>query len=262
MVISPPFDFYDCNATVGRGSVRNPESAYKVADMARIMDYYGIKRALVSHAMCEGSGPLPGNELLLSDIGGYDRFSPCWVLLPGHTEEFGDLKALGRRMVETGVKTAKIYPVNHNFDLSEWCIRDLLSELEEHRIPLLINFNIVHYSEADRKIQWDKIHEICENHKDLPVILLRVGMNVNRNLFPLFGQFENLMIDISYYQVNDGIETICEKFGANHLLFGTGLPVFSPAAPISMLMYSDVSPDEKRMIGGGNLIRLLEMART
>jgi predicted TIM-barrel fold metal-dependent hydrolase len=82
-------------------------------------------------------------------------------------------------------------------------------------------------------------------------------MTINRNLFPLLALFENLHIDISYYQVNDGIEVICEKFGAHHLLFGTGLPVFSPAAPISMLMYSRISMKEKKMIGCENLRKLL-----
>jgi len=261
MGINPPIDLFDCNAMVGMPSstnryARNPECVYKARDLISIMDHYGIKCALVSHAICEENGPTPGNEILLSDIKEYDRFYPCWVLLPNHTGELGDLKAFVRRMVETGVRAAKIYPVNHHFSLSEWCIGDLLSELEEYHIPLLMDFNELHYKEE--KIQWDKIYEICKNHKNLPVILLRVGCYVNRSLFPLFERFENLHIDISYFQVNDGIEIICEKFGAHHLLFGTGLPVFSPAAPISMLMYSGISMEEKRMVGGENLQRLLE----
>ncbi|MGQ9597006.1 MAG: amidohydrolase family protein [Thermoproteota archaeon] len=152
-----------------------------------------------------------------------------------------------------------MYPNNHHFSLSEWCVGELLSELEEYRMPLLIDFSIIHYHDAIQKIQWNAIYDICKNHKNLPVILLRMGLAVNRNLFPLLALFENLYVDISYYQVNNGIETICEKFGAHHLLFGTGLPVFSPAAPLSMLMYSGISIEEKKMIGGENLKRLLKL---
>ena len=253
-----PIDLFDCNATIGRRAVRNPESPYTIEGLARIMDHHKIKHALVSHAICESSGPFPGNELLLSEIEGFERFVPCWVLLPEHTGELGDMKALMKRMAEANVRAVKMYPVKHYFNLSEWCVGSLVSELERRRVPLLMDFDIVHYSDAQRRIQWDQIYELCKNHQDLPIILLRVGMNVNRNLFPLLGRFENIFMDISYYQANDGIETICEAFGAHHLLFGTGLPIFSSAAPISMLMYSGISHEEKRMIGGLNLRKLLD----
>jgi predicted TIM-barrel fold metal-dependent hydrolase len=251
---------FDCNSTIGRKAVRNPGCAYTPEDIISIMDYYMINRALVSHAICEGNGPLPGNKMLLSEINGYDRFIPCWVLLPNLTGELGDKKIsdLIDEMLEKGVKAAKIYPYNHRLCLSEWCMRELLSALEEHRIPLLMDFSIVHYSESVWKIPWNDIYEICRNHKNLPVILLRVGGNVNRILFPLLDKFENLHIDISYYISNDGLEIICEKFGANHLLFGTGMPTYSPAGPLSMLLYSNISLKEKRMIGGENMDRLLK----
>lgn len=254
-------DLFDCNATIGRKAVRNPESVYEVEEFKSIMDYYGIKRALVSHGTCEDSGPFPGNEVLLSEIEGHERLVPCWVVLPNHTGELGNLRDFIRNMLNKNVKAVKIYPDRHQFSLSEWCSGELFSLLEEHHIPLLLDFNIVHYSEAKYKIRWNDIYEICKNHKNLPIILLRIGGGVNRNLFPLLGLFENLYIDISYYNVNNIIETICDRFGAHRLLFGTGLPIFSPAAPVSMLMYSAISMSEKRLIGSENLERLLESVR-
>ncbi len=258
----PPMDFFDCNITIGRRATRNVGSVYTVSDIASTLDHYGIKRALVSHAMCEDSGPLPGNEILLSEIKGHDRFAPCWVLLPDHTGEVDDPESLVTRMAENGVKATKIYPIKHYFSLSEWCTGKILSKLAQHEVPLLIDFNIVHYSDAAQNIHWDSINEICRNYEDLPVILLRLGGNVNRNLFPLLGKFENLHIDISYYSVNDGIEMVCEKFGADHLIFGTGLSTFSPEAPISMLIYSDIPMRDKRAIAYGNLDELLKSALT
>jgi predicted TIM-barrel fold metal-dependent hydrolase len=253
-------DLFDCNLTIGKRAVRNPGCAYTPKDIVSIMDYYKISRALVSHAICEGNGPFPGNEILLSEINGYGRFIPCWVLLPNSTGELGDKKIsdLVNEMLERGVKAAKIYPCGHRLCLSEWFMGELLSTLEEHRIPLLMDFGIVHYSESSWKIPWNDVYEICKNHKNLPVILLRIGGNVNRNLFPLLDKFENLHIDISYYISNDCLEIICEKFGANHLLFGTGMPTYSPAGPLSMLLYSGVPSRDKKMIGGENMDRLLK----
>jgi len=161
-------------------------------------------------------------------------------------------------MLSNDVKAAKIYPVSHHFSLSEWSVGHILEKLDEHRMPLLIDFNIVHYSDAVMNVQWDKVHDICARHRDLPVILLRLGANVDRNLFPLLGMFENLHVDLSYYTVNEGIERICDMFGPEHLIFGTGLPVMSPAGPISMLMYSNIPLSMKRSIASENLERMLE----
>lgn len=95
-------------------------------------------------------------------------FTPCRVLLPSHTGELDDLRTL-ITMVKKGVKAAKIYPKNHYFSLSEWCVGELLSELEEYRMPILIDFSIIHYHDAIQKIQWNAIYDICKNHKNLPV---------------------------------------------------------------------------------------------
>ncbi|MEM2352269.1 MAG: amidohydrolase family protein [Thermoproteota archaeon] len=252
-------ELFDCNVTIGRRAARNPGCAYMPKDIVSIMDYYRIDRALVSHAMCEGNGPLPGNEILLSDTAGYDRLIPCWTLLPNFTGELSEdgISNFIDKMLNMGVKVSKIFPYYHRYHLSEWCTGELFSKLEEHRIPLLMDFGITHYSESEWKIPWNDIYEICRNHKNLPVILLRVGGNVNRKLFPLLGRFENLHLDISYYISNDGLEIICEEFGAEHLLFGTGMPVYSPAGPLSMLIYSGISAREKRAIGSENLRRLI-----
>ncbi|MGQ9597007.1 MAG: hypothetical protein ACUVQY_01820 [Thermoproteota archaeon] len=104
MHLNPPIDLFDCNTTIGRRSVRNPECAYMNRDLISIMESYGIKYALVSHAMCEECGPIPGNEILLSEIEGYDRFYPCWILLPSYTGELDDLRTLIITMVKKGLK--------------------------------------------------------------------------------------------------------------------------------------------------------------
>lgn len=250
---------FDCNSTIGRRAARNPGSVYNVKDLLYVMDNHSIRRALVSHASCQDSGPTPGNEILMSETRGISRLVPCWVLLPNHTRELGDDTCdFFRRMLANDVKAAKIYPINHHFSLSEWSVGSMLEKLDEYRMPLLIDFSIVHYSDAIMNVQWDKIHEICSRHRNLPVILLRIGANVDRNLFPLLEIFDNLHIDISYYSVNDGIERICDMFGPEHLVFGTGLPVMSPAGPIAMLMYSNIPLSMKQSIASGNLERMLE----
>ena len=51
------------------------------------------------------------------------------------------------------------------------------------------------------------------------------------------------------------------EFGAERLLFGSFLPVSDPLVPIGMVLDADLSEEEKRLIAGDNLRRLLEGVR-
>ena len=83
----------------------------------------------------------------------------------------------------------------------------------------------------------------------------------NRRLFPLLEQYPNLYIETSYYVVHRGIELICRHFGAERLLFGTGLPQRAPGPAITALSYSQISDQERALIASGNLRRLLAEVR-
>jgi predicted TIM-barrel fold metal-dependent hydrolase len=245
--------FFDCNCVVGRRSIRRSGVSgeaefYSIESLLDEMDYAGIDEALVYHSLAKEYVPMLGNRQLTEEIAGNDRLHPCWVVMPHSTGEMPPPEALAREMLEQGVKAVRLFPSDHLFSLSDWCSGRLLGELERHGIVVIIEID---------QIGWDGLHGLCDRHPNLSVIITNLGYRINRNLYPLLEKFGNLYVETSGYQMNSGIEALCARFGADRIIFGARLPFFTPGPAVSMINYSLISSEEKEMIGGGNLRRLL-----
>lgn len=247
-------EFFDCNCSFGMRSIRYPGSFYKIEDLVNKMEYYGIKRALVYHSMAREYSPSIGNEMLMEEIKNYPSLTPVWTVMPHHTEEFPNPYELAEQMKLNKVKAVTMFPsmMDQAYSMAEWNCGELFSMLEEHRIPLFLSFE---------QTSWNELHDLLSNHPKLNVILTNVNYRIDRNLFALFKKFENLFIETHGYKVFQGIEQICNKFGAHRLIYGSGMPVFSGSAAVSMINYAQISEEEKEMIAFKNLEALLEGVR-
>ena len=98
---------------------------------------------------------------------------------------------------------------------------------------------------------------ILKAHPSLNLVLLRTSYRCDRMLYPLFEKYDGLAIEAATYQVTHGIEEVCTRFGAERLLFGTGLPFTEAGPSIAQITYAEISDEEKQLIAGGNLRRLL-----
>jgi predicted TIM-barrel fold metal-dependent hydrolase len=244
---------------IGRWPNYQPGSFYSSEGLVNEMNYHGIDEALVFHSLAKDYSPAIGNAELLEQIQGNTRLHPCWVLLPHHTKEMPELRHIIRQMREIGVKAVWLFPIKHNLSLDQELTGDLFSTLNRYKVPLFLDFGNVHWS--DRSTDWSAVKRICLDFPDLPVILIHEGIAINRILYPLLEIAENLHLELSYYQVHRGIEDICERFGPEHLLFGSGMPIYSPGPPITMVTYSNISEEAKRLIAGDNLRNLLGNSR-
>jgi predicted TIM-barrel fold metal-dependent hydrolase len=243
-------NYFDCSCIAGRRNIIDPGSFYKVEDIVKKMEYYGIDKALVYHSMAREYDPKTGNEMLMKDIEGYSQLYPAWVVMHHHTGEFPAPKELAVQMKNNGVKAVRMYPAptDLNFSLADWNCGELLSMLEECRVPLFIG--------ADQ-ISWDGMNDLLKNHPKLRVVYTDVGYRCDRNLYATLERYENLSIEIYSYKVHRGIEEICRRFGAGRLIFGSGMPVYSGGSAVSMINYAGISLKEKQMIASENLEKLL-----
>lgn len=245
--------FFDSHCMIGRRMGRTPREIWRVDQLLDAMDYFGIERALVFHALAKEYDPATGNEWLLKDIEATDRLYGCWVLLPSHTREMPPPVRLVEEMIRCGVRAARIFPKMHSFSLEPWSCGDLFAALEAYRVPLCVDRD---------QVEWPDVERICRDHPNLPVVITSIGYRENRSLYPLFEAFEHLYIDLSWYSVHRGIEAVCRRFGAPHLLFGTRMPLFTPGPALTAVAYADISEGERALIAGGTLWGLLEGGRT
>lgn len=257
--------YIDCDTRVGRSSgTRNVGGFDKSArDLLLEMDRFGIDKAIVFHTMALEYSPSVGNEMLMKEIRGLeDRLLPCWVVLPHQTGEMPHPKKLVPEMLENGVGFARIFPNfpanSHRFELAEWCIGELLSELEEASIPLLVDFSLFRREQPPFR----DVYSMCSNHPKLPIILTGTQARNNRSLYPLLSLFDNLYIQTGGFYVHRGLEDVVERIDNRPLLFGSSWPVLGMGAAHFHLERSLISQDEKNRISGGTLIDLISRVET
>jgi predicted TIM-barrel fold metal-dependent hydrolase len=244
-------NYYDCSCIIGRRNIVDPGSFYKVEDLVKKMNHYGIKKALVYHSMAREYDPLIGNSLIMNEINGYKNLIPVWVVMHHHTGEFPGPEELAEKMKKSGIKAVRMFPspTEHNYSIADWNCGELFSMLEKYRIPLFIG--------ADQ-IKWNEINELFCNHPEIRVVYTDVGYGCNRNLYATIEKHNNLSIETYSYKVHRGIEEICRRFGAKRLIFGSGSPIYSGGSAICMINYAEITIKEEQMIAGENLEKLLE----
>jgi predicted TIM-barrel fold metal-dependent hydrolase len=250
---------FDANCQLGPSDWTVCDAPTSVAQLTAEMDRCGIREALVHHSFASGYHPGIGNDTLAAEISGVPRLRASWVVLPHHTGEMQPPTVLIYRTLAAGARAVRVFPARHRFLLSDWTTNELLSELSEHQLPLLIDYDRTHWTE--NIVDYSSVYRICKEFPFLPLILVREGIGSARYLYPLLEKCDNLHIETSYYQLAGGLEDISKKFGAKHLLFGTGLPNYEAGPAISMLLHSDLSLAEKRMIAGDNVRALLKAVR-
>jgi len=247
---------FDANCHLGPSNVSVAAAPISAVQVKGELDRCGIAEALVYHSFAGGYSPSIGNAILSAEISAIPRFHGVWVVLPHHTEEMPAPGLLVEKTLAIDIRAVRMFPVRHRFLLSDWSVDKLLEKLSEHRLPLFLDYDRTHWSEDI--VDYDAVCRICKQFPTLPLILVREGIGSARYLYPLLERFDNLHLETSYYQAPCGLEDISRKFGAKHLLFGTGLPIYEAGPAISMLLCSEISPEEKQMVAGGNLRSLLD----
>lgn len=243
--------YFDCNCSIGR--VARPV-LFDIPDaqgLIKEMETAGIEEALVYHITARDGHPPLGNKLLIDEIRDNNRLYPVWVALPHYTREMPSPKELLKEINSNKVKAVRIYPTGgyHSFTIAEWGSGELLKALEEVRLPLILDIEIV---------SWEAVQSILEHHVNLPVIITDCGYRNDRFIYPLLQRYKNLYIEISRYMGAGGIEHLVKQFGAGNILFGANMPHCTGSAVVSLLTYAEITASDKEAIAGENLRNLLK----
>jgi len=247
-------EFVDCNCMLGKWKKNVGKCFYESRDLIAAMDKAGIAKSLVFGSFARYSEIRTGNNMLAEKIKGNDRLIPCAVAIPHHSGEFTPPEEFCRFLRDNNIKAVRVFPSFHGVSLYTWLWEDLFSELEKRRIPVFIDLTVQHWSE---EVNWDQIYNLCRTYSKLPIVMIRMGVKADRYIYYLLDKCGNLYMETSYYLVNNGIEKIVKSFGAKRLIFGTGMPVYSPNPPVAMVALSDIEPNDKEMIASRNLLDLL-----
>jgi hypothetical protein len=234
---------------VGTWTNPRPEHVTDVAGLLRVMDETGIARALVHHAWAVQWDPAEGNRALLRDLEGQERLAPCLAVLPPATSEMDPADVAAACVELKGA--ARAFPTTHQWRLAPWCSLSLLTALADAGVALFVEV---------AETSWDDVAAALAAVPSLRLALLNVGYRCDRYLYPLLERYPGLIVGLETYEAFLGVDDVAARFGAERLLFASGLPLLDPGAPMALITYAAASDDQKAMMAGGNLDRLLGRA--
>ncbi len=244
-------EWFDACVRLGRTKARpHFEFAGTVDNIVAAMDRFGIAEALVHHASGDETHPTVGNRLLFEACAGQSRLYPCVTLLPPGTGEFASADEAVAELFALGARAARMSPACHSYRLCSSVCGDTLAALQERRMPLFLDMS--------RYNDWASVEAVADDFADLPIVLEAAPYAATRNMYPLLASHANVYIEIHSYEIHNGLEHIVPRIGADRLLFGSGLPEFSPASPMTMLACARLTDEDKLKIARNNLVALLQ----
>jgi predicted TIM-barrel fold metal-dependent hydrolase len=254
--------YLDCYAMIGKRGPKDAETPYETEVLLEEMAWCGIHGALVAHWTAKEYDPSYGNRMLLRELKKSPRLFGVWTVMPSYTGEFPDPEDCVREMLDNGIRAAKMYPRSHHYWFREAVCGKLLDELEKGGIPLLLEGGYMYNPdilEKSNEVLLAELDAACANHPGLPVILQGARWEATRYLHTLLSKHPNLYLEFSNHQGNRALEVFTGWFGPERFLFGTGALDKSPGAAKAFIDYCSLRNDEKDLIAGKNLARLLKL---
>jgi hypothetical protein len=254
-------EFFDCDVLAGN-TLREQHPGFSPAELRAELDRCGVDRALV---YTHNFGPcawIAQNRTTLAVTASAPGLHPCFILPQSSpTLGVGPLPEV-EALIETGAccfrLDAEVGPASGPLTLEHFPQAGAIWRcLEHHRVPLLIPG--AHLPEPNRRFGYtlEAIVALCSRHPALPVVLLSPPYGLERPLAHALATAANLHLSLARLAVFGQVEALVRTFGAERLLFGSGLPFNDPAIPCGVVRYSRLADSEKRLIASGNLERLL-----
>lgn len=241
--------FFDNNAFIGKHHNPYAESYFGVNILKNAIKESGLSKSMLYHSASVFYDPSYGNQLLIKEAINITGLYLVWIAIPENCYTEIDAENFFSEVEKNNISAIKIFPRYHNFTLINDAIDCLLSYLNEKEVPLLVD---------QEEISWEELNYILENYSNIPLLLQNTGYRMERYITPLLKKYKNFYFDISRFQVQGGIEFLCSQFGSRQLLFGSGMPIFSPEPIMMMINNARISLQEKQNISSENLSRLLK----
>jgi hypothetical protein len=237
------WNVWDVNVRVGPSGPHGQLGMSK-SELLDEMSSFFIQQAVAAHGTGVEYDAAVGNEALAKTPD--PRLIPAWTPLPDRES----VEQLAKRKP----KAVRLMPknLNHSYPLTAWGAGELFEYLQSHQVVTLL---------AREDIDWEPLVALLENFPRLPLVLLDVGYRSDHFMAPLLKRFPNLHFDSATYLAYRQLENFVDRKGGGQLLFGSRLPLFTPATALGVLASARISDEARLQIAGGNLRRLLAAAQ-
>jgi uncharacterized protein len=168
---------------------------------------------------------------------------------------FGELalKELDRCIVRGGMIGAKLYPVAPKWVADEASAFPMMEKLAKFRVPILIHADPV-----------PPIFRLADRFPDATFLLAHMGGGGSDGPEGMLGpiheskRHDNIYLDATTSNIEANIiEEAVKVVGAERVLFGTDFPCIEPYAQLAKVKSAAIGEEERSLILGGNMKRLI-----
>lgn len=244
-------EIIDAYCGVGPWQTRDPLLPWRTGEIVGLLDHFGVNRALVHSNFINGGGhSARGNEHVAEACRECDRLIPVWNITPYQHEDEPTLSAQFEAMRRAGARAVWFHPVTNN--VRSWIYGELLDACMQQRLPVFV---------SGERVGSEDVATIMATCPKLRLVLCSLGYRDDWWTFPLMRRYDTLMICTGHFYIPTyNPMRFLKSFGSDRLLFGSGLPHFSPGGMVTHISYADISETDRRNILSGNVLRLLEEA--
>jgi len=218
--------------------------------LARMMDKYGIERAVVSSTIANSCDPVRGNAQV-KEVAGKGRIHGCAVVntqYPSRSMEdvrlYLSSPAFAALLIRSG---APGRPVT----LDE--CGDILNAHRRYSKPVLIET-----SDREAVLAAD---QIARAFSAIKFVLLSMGGSAWRTATAAAEKTLNLVLEVSGSLNPDKISLAVEAVGAHRMVYGSNLPFADPAVTIGLVQDAEICDADKQMIFERSAKRLFGWAQ-
>lgn len=220
------------------------------SSMIRIMDKAGIEKICISAFLSIGPDCKAGNDLVADAVKQYpDRFVGYGVINPNRPQEIeGELQ---RCFENLAMKAIKLHPASHEVPIHDSVFEKVFEFAAGKRLPILSH-------------EWGSpefLQQASSNYPGISFILAHMGFWLGRGDFAyadVVNGHDNVYVDLAYSNVfYEALERLVAIIGPAKIVFGSDFPLHDPGYQLGRVLFSKLTPREKKMILGLNMLQIL-----
>ncbi|MFH1567594.1 MAG: amidohydrolase family protein [Gemmatimonadota bacterium] len=222
------------------------------ADALRHLDHLGIDRAVVFNVEGREGGCPFVNRKTLDEIGrlpqGRERLIPAFSISPVMIYAQGALAEL-RGMMEAHGPALHFTRGLSGYVLAE--CEPIFEALRDLRPVVLLDF-----ADGDRQ----DLLATAASFPEVSFVVTDTSWSRMAHVLDLMSRRANILVETSWLHTADDLEILCERFGAERVLFGAGERANYGAA-LATLARAPIGDAARERIAHGNAERLLRLPR-
>jgi hypothetical protein len=215
--------------------------------LLRLMQRHGVDRACVTSARAFVYDFVEGNQETLEICAAHEALLPGTVIDPRRFLECRDEIASAR---DRGFRLFRLFPDEQGWTADSPAFTRLLPDFAEAGLPVAAPSRI---GLGPLLRAWGDV--------DLPLILSGVTYWDLADVLAMMEAHPRVCLDTSLLNSPGAIELICERFGAERVLFGSGALLNEMAPALETVRQAQVSEAQRALILGGNATRLFGVSR-